>query len=387
MPHVKKKKVVYVIGRLCIGGAERQVVQTALSLNRDRFIPKVYCVSEGGPFRAPLEQQGIEVTVSHSPALRTSLLTIFRRFLALYRYLRREQPDIVHCYLYTPSLYGGFAAKLAGNPVIITSRRGLGHFKDNKPHYQMLENIVNRFADGVLVNSHAVKDDVFKREALASDKVHMIHNGIDTHTFTPVEHADEYLLSKKHELGISETAPVIGMIANFFAYKGYREFLLAASEVLRHFPQARFVCIGEDCGIQPELEQLCRELGIAQSCLFRLGQYQEIPELIRTFDIQVSASHEEGFSNAVLEGMASGKPIIATTVGGNPEAVQHNVTGVLIPPKDPAALSHAILSLLKNPELASTLGRNGRKWVEDHFSLEKMIDKLENLYSTLCDAH
>ena len=97
-------------------------------------------------------------------------------------------------------------------------------------------------------------------------------------------------------------------------------------------------------------------------------------------DIQVSASHQEGFSNAILEGMACGKPIIGTAVGGTPEAVEDNVTGLLVPPRAPQALAQAMRALRTHPERALQMGQNGRKRVERYFSFKKMIDKLENLY-------
>jgi len=378
MSYFRKKKIIYILGTLDIGGAEKQVVQTATRLNRERFTPKLYCLSKGGPLKAYLDQHNVEVTAFNTTHP-NSPFKIFRKFLSLYLYLRREQPDIVHCYMYTPSIYGGIGARLTGIPLLLTSRRRLGYFKDKKPHYQFLENFVNRFTNGVVVNSQAVKDDVLRREAIDPEKIHVIHNGVDIHEFKPVERLHPSLLHKKRELGIPETSPVVGMIANFFPYKGHHEFIIAASEIHRHYPQARFLCVGEDCGIQQQLEQLCRELGIYKYIIFTKGD-QNVPELIHLIDIQVSASYEEGFSNVILEGMASGKPIIATSVGGTPEAVLHNVTGLLISPKDPTALTQAILSLLNNPEFASILGHNGRKRGEKHFSMEKMIDKLENLY-------
>jgi glycosyltransferase involved in cell wall biosynthesis len=229
-----------------------------------------------------------------------------------------------------------------------------------------------------------VKDDVLRRESIDPEKIHIVHNGVDIHEFKPAERFHPDLLAQRRVLGIPETAPVIGMIANFFPYKGHHEFVIAASEVHRRDPQVRFLCVGNDWGLQHQIEQLCQKLGLAESLIFA-RENQNISNMIDLIDIQVSASYEEGFSNVLLEGMASGKPIIATSVGGTPEAVLHNETGLLIPPKDPAALSRAILSLIHKPEFAIMLGENGRKRVEKHFSMEKMIDKLENLYLKLDD--
>jgi glycosyltransferase involved in cell wall biosynthesis len=386
----EKKKIVYLIRTLTLGGAERYLVETATNLDREIFDPKIYCISGEGPLKEYANQHGVEVTVFNSSrpgSTKTRQIPFWRsrKFLSLCRYLKREQPDIVHCYMYSPSIYGGIAAKLIGNAAIITNRMNLGIFKDSKPHYQFLENLVNSFTDAVLVNSQAVKTDVLQRERVSPEKVHVIYGGADIHRYDPMDGSARVHARRsqsKMAFGIPETVPVIGMIANLYPYKGYQEFILAASEIHRHYPDVRFLCIGEDHGIQSQLEQLVHNLGLQKHVIFT-GQVRNIEELFPIIDIQVSASHEEGFSSAIIEGMASGKPIVATSVGGTPEAVLHNITGLLAPPKNPAVLAQAIKTLLDNPELASQFGRNGRKRVEEHFSLKKMIVELETLYLKL----
>lgn len=388
MEPFKKKKIVYILGKLCIGGAEKQIIQTAAHLDRELFIPKICCLSEGGPWKAYLDHHRVDTTILNITS-RNTPLKIIKKLVALCRYLNQEQPDIVHCYMYTPSIYGGFCAKLLRIPVLITSRRRLGYFKDGKPHYQFLENVVNRFTDAILVNSHAVKNDILQRETIDPDKIYLVHNGVNIHEFKPAsaEHEkDPHILQLKESLGIPENSPVIGMISNFFQHKGHQEFIIAAAEVQRQYPQVRFLCMGEDWGVRQNIEQLCCDLGIYNYFTFLEGMHTHMPEFFRFLNILVSASYEEGFSNTILEGMASGKPVIATSVGGTPEAVLHNVTGILIPPKNPAALAQAMIRLLHNPELAFQLGCSGRKRVEENFSLERMLEKLRTLYLELSES-
>lgn len=390
MPYHRRTKIVYLIGTLNIGGSQQQIIETAARLNRELFEPKLYCLFGGGSLRSAINQYGIDVTVfgSNHHEQQTADQFLFRRsrqFFSLYRYLQQQQPDILHCYMYKPCIYGGFAAKLAGNSLLITSRRCLGYFKETKPYYQSLENIVNRFTDGVLVNSEAIKQDVLQRERISPQKIHVVYNGVDITRYKPLDGTTRtFSRRKKRELGIPEIAPVVGMIANLFPYKGYQEFILAASEVHYRYPEVTFLCVGKDCGIQQQLEQLVREHELQKHVIFT-GEVQNISEILHCLDIQVSASHEEGFSNAILEGMASGNPIVATSVGGTPEAVLHNTTGLLVPPKDPSALAQAIILLLDNPELALSLGLKGRKRIEKHFSMESMIHTLETWYLKLCE--
>ena len=386
----RKIKVVYIIGRLVIGGAERQITETAARINKDFFDPKLYCLSEGGPLEAFTRQHNIDTEIFDSSRYDSSslfsyLLIRFRKLLALYRYLKRVQPDIVHCFMYAPSIYGGFISRLTGNPILITSRRCLGLFKDHRPHLQFFENVVNRFTNKVLVNSSALRKDVLQREKIDPQKVQVLYNGVDTQHYVPTNSDKELhpcVLFRKQAWGIPEHAQVVGMLATLFPYKGHEDFIRAASEIHRIYPDVRFVCVGGDRGTKHTLEQLGRSLGLEKHLLFP-GECQDAAKVLPMFDIQVSASHEEGFSNAILEGMSLGKPIVATNVGGTPDAVLHNVNGLLVPPKSPGKLSQAIMLLLEEPDFAAILGKNGRKRAEEYFSMESMINQLEKIYFEL----
>ncbi|PIE35298.1 hypothetical protein CSA56_04780 [candidate division KSB3 bacterium] len=391
----KKIKIVYIIGRLVIGGAEKQITETAARINRDIFDVRLYCLSEGGPLEAFVREHHIDTTIFESvrytsfPSFVSYLLTRLKKFQALYRYLKREQPDIVHCYMFAPSIYGGIISRLTGHPILITNRRCLGLFKENKPLFQFLENMVNRFTDLVLVNSKALRDDVLQREKIDPQKVRIIYNGVNIQKFTPIpKDSESYALvsETKQKLGIpNNDGIIVGMLATLFPYKGHRDFITAASIVHRTYPKIWFVCVGADRGIREELQQLGHHLGLSSHLIFP-GEFQDAAEILPVFDIQVSASCEEGFSNAILEGMASGIPMITTDVGGTPEAVQHEVTGLLVPPKDPEKLALAMMSLIENPECASRLGMNGRKRVESRFSMEEMIHSLEHVYMELYET-
>jgi len=379
-----RKKIVYLIGSLeVIGGAERQLVETAARLDRTKFDARIYAISEDGRLRDAAEKTGIVVR-----AYQTNCRGVFgylKKFWALCLYLRQERPDIVHCFMFTPSLYGGFASRLMGRrtPLLITSRRSLGLFKDGNVLYQFLENVVNLFTDRVIVNSRAVLRDVLQRESIAAEKIEVIYNGIDTQHYRPSTDQDAQIFEIKARFGIPATAPVIGMIANLYRYKGHQEFVLALAEVMQRFPDARAICVGEDReGLLPTLQELCHTHGIGQHVVFA-GFSFEIPVMLSMMDIVVLASHEEGFSNVILEAMAAGKPVVATSVGGNPEAVLDGETGRLVPAKNSRALAAAMQELLQSHEQRLACGRNGRQRVEEYFSMEQMISQTEQLYESL----
>lgn len=374
-------KIVYLIGTLRMGGAERDVVETATRLNKEVFAPQIYCVSGGGPLQQRVKHHGIPLTIFQSKrSFCVKRLCVLPKFFSLLRYLQREQPDIVHSYTYSPSIYGGIAAKLVTRAKMITNRLCLGKFKDGNPLLQVLENLVNSFTDNVVVNARAIQADVLRRERIAADKIQLVYNGVNCEHYTPVD--QETRQRKKQEFGFSKATPIIAMIANISPYKGHREFMLAAAEVVKHVPDVRFLCIGEDRGLLAQVQSLIQRLGLDNHVIFT-GLAHDVSTFFPLIDIQVSASYEEGFSNAILEGMASGKPIIATNVGGSPEAVIPQETGLLVPPADDHALAQAMLTLLTQPELAARLGRQARQRVVENFSVQKMVTDLETLYSSL----
>ncbi|PID58896.1 hypothetical protein CSB45_02535 [candidate division KSB3 bacterium] len=390
MNRSRKQKIVYLIGTLDAGGAERQIIEVASRVHPDLFETRLYCLHGGGPLETLARERGVHLTMFHAFHRRNASIENaspipfrrIRQFGALYRYLRREQPDIVHCYMFAPSVYGGWAARLSGCAHIITSRRCLGYFKDGKALLQMLENSVNRFSDRVLVNSLALRDDVLARERISDEKIELIYNGVDIERYAPQASNRAFVTHKKRELGIPDHAPVIGIIANLYRYKGHREFIIAASEVRQHYPDARFLCIGREGNMEQELQALIENYALQQHVKL-VGGVTNVEDWLQLIDIQVSASYEEGFSNVILEGMSSGKALVATHVGGTPEAILDNETGLLIPPKDPQALSQAILRFLNAPAFASRCRENAVKRVKEYFSMEKMIDKFEKLYCSL----
>lgn len=387
-----RKKVVYVIGTLAIGGAERYLVETATRLNTDRFIPQIYCLFGDGPLKSQAERQGVPVQSFHIKKAEYALDYLpfwrVRAFFALYRYLWRERPDIVHCYMYKPSIYGGIAAKLAGVPFLITQRTSLGYFKEGHPWYQRVQNLINRFTDRVITDSEAVKKNVVQQEQINPDHIVVIHSGVDIRQFHYQGNQAEAISRRaafKLQLGIPEKSLVIGMVANIRRLKGYAEFILAASEIQREYPDARFLCIGKDLGFQAELQTQIHQLGLDRSVIFT-GEVQNVARVLDIFDILVVASHTEGSSIAAREGMAAGKAVVATSVGGIPEAVVHEQTGLLVPPQNSDALAQAILCLLHDPVYANRLGQNGRARIETLFSIESTVANIERLYESLCQS-
>ncbi len=371
-------KIAFVIPSLDLGGTEHQLVALVKGLDRSRFLPVVFCLTAIGPLVADLEKAGVETRCFGLRGLRVlrNPIRVIRCLLAFFAELKKENPGIVHGLLFHAYVLGAFAARIARIPIVIASRRSLSQFKAGKPHYPLMERLANRITDLIVANSDAVKQDVICQEKVEPSKVTVIYNGIDPSLYDIP--ADPGL---RASLQIPEGARVIGVVANLIHYKGHRFFLQASQEVKRKHSDVKFLLIG-DGPCRGELESLARELGLEKDVLF-LGSRQDIPQLLALMDVAVLPSLEEGFPNAVLEAMAVSKPVVATRVGGTPEAVVHGKTGLLVPPRDPRALADAILELLGDPRLAQQMGKAGRGRVKKEFGLDRMIQEMEGLYEEL----
>jgi glycosyltransferase involved in cell wall biosynthesis len=275
---------------------------------------------------------------------------------------------------------GWILARLSGIPIWITSRRDLG-FK-RKKIYDTLFRFTAEDCKRCVANCQAVREQVIQRRNLPTQRVEVIYNGLEFSVYQkPSEHAP-----LRENLGVENGSPLIGMVANFnFKIKGHQYFLEAAKKVLEKMPNTEFLLVG-DGPLRPQYEQMASELGVLRKVHF-LGRRSDVPMIITNLDVSVLPSTSEGLSNVILESMAAGKPVIATNVGGNREIVQDGVTGYLVTPADSRALADRMLTLLQNPDRAKTFGLEGRKVVEEKFTVEAMVKKYEKLYMSLVEEH
>jgi len=226
------------------------------------------------------------------------------------------------------------------------------------------------------VNSKAVWKDTVNRDYIDQKRLVLIHNGVDSLAF---ESAWPLREETRTKLEIKSREKVIIVVANLIPYKGHSDLLKAAYEVLKRIPHSVLLLAGEDRGIGKDLKEMAIELGIADRVRF-LGLRNDIPQLMAASDLSVLPSHEEGFSNVILESMAAGLPVVATRVGGNPEAVEDGVTGWLVPPGNPAAMAEKIIDLLGDPKRAKSWGERGRNRVKEVFTIERMVEGHLKLY-------
>ena len=228
-----------------------------------------------------------------------------------------------------------------------------------------------------IFNSHALLADSGPtfRAACPRSRLVVVHNAVDANVFMP---------RPAHTDG----AMRIGIIANLLPVKGHFDFLAMAKQLVQRGVPARFLIVGQDVlqtGFEAEIRARASTLGLEPYVDFT-GFVGDVPPLLRSLDIVVSASHEEPFGRSLLEAMASQVPVVATRVGGQPEVVEDGVTGLLVPPGDPTALADAVWSLARDAERRQRLGEAGRRRADELFGVSAHVSRIVALYDSLCEA-
>lgn len=372
-------RLLYVTLTMEFGGAERQLSELLRLLDRTKFSPHLCCLQGRGPLLEDLAPLAIPTTIlqEHRPVPLSRLRAFgvfFAQLFTLARLMRDIRPDIVHAVLPMACVTAGFAACLARAPLLVTTRRCLGYYKEEHFILSQVENMVNCRADAVVANSEAVRADTIARERIDPAKLSVIYNGVGG----PEDRAPQ---GWRTVAGRDIGGPVVCCVANFFPYKGHLDLVAAAARVIKNMPAATFVLVGEG-SMRAMIERAADARGLGENIVF-MGSRPDSREIMRLSDLIVLASHQEGFPNVLLEAMAAGRPVVATRVGGVPEIVQDGVTGMLVPPGDPERLAAAILHVLSDGERARAMGRRGLELVRERFSLEAMVRSYERLYERL----
>ena len=378
-------RIAYVLPYLVAGGTEGHVLSLVRRIDRQRFTPLVIALGGGGELEPLFRKEGVPVHtldrtgITPRPGQRgRTMRDVLGCTRSLSGILRRERPDILHTYLPIANVIGPFAAKLSWVRRVIVSKRAMANYKERFPLLRRIESLGNRLADVILVNSDAVRRDVERTERNWEGKFRKIYNGV-----TPIDPwTPEKTRAFRRREGIPADAIVALCVSNFYPYKGHEDLIEAAARVVAAFPNVIFLMAGRDAGTMEATKARAREQGIQGSVRF-IGSRTDVPDLLRFSDLFVHPSREEGFSNAILEAMAVGLPVVACDVGGNPEAVVDGVTGRLVPPRDPERFAAAMVELVADESKRKIFGEAGLRRAADRFSLDRMVGEMESLYESL----
>ena len=361
-----------------IGGTERQVANLALGIDSSRFDLHLACLRNKGELLQELELLRVPRPVFQIGSLYTPK-TLWQA-IRLAHYIRRHVIQIVHTYGFYPNVFAVPAARIAGASIVVASIRDRGDILT--PMQRWIQRWVCRLADCVLVNAESIRETLIE-QGYRPDNIVVIKNGIVLSRFGASETGKGATL--RQELGLSPSAPLVFVFSRLNRMKGLEYFLEAAAIVTTKLPEVRFLIVGDGAG-RKDLEAQTWRLGLSQKVTFT-GFRTDVPALLPEAAVSVLPSLSEGLSNSLLESMASGVPVIAGRVGGNPEIIEHDVSGLLVSPQDASALAAAMSRLLEDHHLAARLGEAGRRRVAEVFSMERSVGEVEHLYERLVEAH
>lgn len=359
------------------GGTETHLAYLATRLNRDKFNCHIATFSLGeGMIVANLRQAGLHL--AHIPVGRYYTWNAWRQALLLAHFIKKHQIDIVQTFHIKSDCYGAVVAKLAGVRTIVSSKRDIGDLK-SKWHF-FLNRLVRRLVDRYIVVADAVGEVVVAKEKVAREKIVTIYNGVDLHRFQPPTPTARR--EARARLGFHENDFVVGTVAWLRPEKNYPIFFHALSLIKEQIKELKVVVVGGG-DKDKEYRQEAAARGLTAQVTFA-GHRQDVRPLLQTFDVAcLVPGRNEGFSNAILEKMAMGLPLVVTEVGGNAEAVLHEHNGLIIPPDDAESLADSLLALYRAPTRRLAMGICSRQRTEEKFSLTTMLSQHESLYLAL----
>ena len=376
----RKILITHVINGLYTGGAEMMLYKLLSEMNRERFEARVITLIGGDSLRTKVEKLGIEVHSLGMTRSYPSLTAIIR----LAKLLRQRPPDIVQTWMYHSDLMGGLVAKLLTNAPIVWNLQAsnIVSHPDNRTTLLTIKlcSLLSSRIPTRIISCSEVACQLHADAGYDSKKLLPIPNGVELIGFQPDEMAR---VSFRKELGLTPSTPLIGIVARFHPQKDHANFIQAAALLHQAIPEVHFVLCGEDIveGNQ-QLSDWITKAGIKSRCHL-LGRREDTPKINAAVDVAtLSSAFGEGFPNVLGEAMACGVPCVTTDVGDSSLIVGE--TGIVVPPRDPAALANGWMTLLKmNREERKRLGMAARQRVEEKFSLPSIVARYEKLYGDL----
>ncbi len=355
-------KVFLMANTLETGGGERQFAAVAQGLSPSALCIQLGCLHKTGAFA-----DGLNGVREFRPGGSLFGLKSQRARLALRRHLKNQGIVVAHSFDFYSNLMLIPAARLAATPVVMGSHRQLGDLL-TWPRF-WAQQLAFQLCDRVVCNSRAAADYLVRRAGMPERKLAVIANGLPDAAFA----------ESKPALPRSPDLVRVGMIARMNdAGKNHAAFLRVAAKVARKHQNVEFVLVG-DGSMRAKLERQASDLGLGGRVRF-LGERRDISAVLASLDVSVLTSISESLSNAIMESMAAGLPVVAGSVGGNRELVGEGETGLLVPPDDDDGFEAAIRRLLDRPELRATFGAKAKAEAKSRFSLKSVCRQYEELY-------
>lgn len=362
-------RVIHVLFRLQPGGMEYGVVKLVNGLDRRAISSSICSTTPADEIKRLLHGDVRLYECRRREGNDPSLV------LQLYRVFRRERPHIVHTHAWGTLCEGFLAARLARVPMIVHGEHGTLQLK---PYQARVQGLMWRRVDRLLSVSSRLAERMAEGTGYPLDRITVIRNGVDLGRFQSVSRDDA-----RRALGLPADALLVGTAGRLVPVKDQQN-LLNAFQILAAAGASFTGVLAGDGPLRAGLEAQAASLGIGERVRF-LGHQPDVERVFAALDVFVLPSRSEGLSNTILEAMASGRPVVATRVGGADELVEDGLTGTLVPPGDPDALASAIHRVLRDTALRDKMGAAGRRRALTRFTLDRMMRDYRNFYCALAD--
>ncbi|NER91203.1 glycosyltransferase family 4 protein [Moorena sp. SIO3A2] len=375
-----KSKILHLITRLAVGGAQDNTLLTVEKHDRNQF--EVHLASNPEGQWLNRAQQSAD-TFHPIPHLVNPINPIYdlKALTEIVQLLRREKFDVVHTHSSKAGILGRVAARITKVPVVVHTIHGFA-FHDFMPSWKRqlyinLERSMRPCTDFFLTVSELNRKQAIQLGILSQEKSQTVYSGID---FSKLDRPC-HLPQLRQQLEIPDGWQVIVMVGRLDEQKAPYYLIEAFAQVLKHSPETLLLLVGEG-ELQPRLQTQTQQLGIENQVKF-LGSREDVPEILKIADIFALSSLWEGLGRAMTEAMLLGKPVVVPNIYGIPETVHHGETGLLFPAKDVAKLAHHLVYLLQNPQERERLGHNAQQLTRKLFDVAQMVQQIEQIYQQL----
>jgi len=370
--------IVHVVHHLTVGGLENGLVNLVNRLPQNGYRHAIVCLTDYSDFKERIRNPDVEVYALYKRPGKD-----LKVYLTLWRLFRRLKPDVVHT-RNIATLEAQLPALLAGVPHRVHGEHGRDSrdVDGRNAKYQLLRKLFRPVITHYIALSLDLREYLQAQVGVSGDKISYICNGVDTEGFKPVEKKPKMFLPDGFT---HDDLIIIGTVGRMEPEKDPITLATAFIQLMKEYPNARqilrLVMIGDGVLLE-QVKTLLAQAGVAEMAWLP-GERDDVSRLLQTMDVFVLSSLIEGISNTILEAMASGLPVVATHVGGNSEIVDKDVTGLLVPRRDPARLAAAIRQYLEDAEMRRRHGALARRRIEEEFNIDKMVQQYHDLYDGL----
>jgi glycosyltransferase involved in cell wall biosynthesis len=386
-PSGRPLRVLHVITRLIVGGAQENTLLTAIRQKQLGMEVTLVAGPDTGPegdLQEVARKGGVALHILPSLMRPIRPLNDLLALFHLYRFMKRGGYDVVHTHSSKAGILGRIAARLAGVETVIHTLHGLSFHPYQAAWknalYTRLERTVAPLSEIVIGVSQKTIDGALAAGIGRPEQYVKIFSGMELGPFLDAG-SRIGVADARRRLSIPAAAPVVGKIARLFPLKGHDAFLQAAARIAAEEPECRFLLVGDGI-LRRELEEEVRRLGLGDRTVFAgLVPPYEVAHYIQAMDVVVHTSLREGIARVIPQAGAVGKPVVTYALDGAPEVVRDGLSGFLVPPGDAESIARRTLELLRDPSLREQMGSRGRSFAAEHYPADRMVDAINAVYA------